>query len=113
MPIYCYKTADGEVVDRVFAMGKAPEAITLDDGRPAERNFQAEHSPRTAGGGWPMEPCFASGVNASQAGELREFFAKHGCKTEVTSDGDPIYISPSHRKRALKVRGIHDKASYN
>jgi hypothetical protein len=111
---YCYQTGDGEIVDRVFCMGKAPERITLDDGRVAERSFQAEHSGTRRAGGecWPMKPCFASGVNASQAGELRKFLSDRGCKTEVTGDGDPIYTSPAHQKRALKLRGMHNKASY-
>lgn len=112
MPVYCYKAKDGEVVDKVFRMGKAPKKITLADGRVAERSFQAENLPRAAGRGWPMEPCFASGVSATQAPELRKFFADHGCKTEVTNDGDPIYTSPGHRKKALKLRGMYDKSGY-
>ncbi len=115
MPTYCYITKDEEVVDRIFSMGDAPCEVVLDDGRVAERSFQAEH------GGyrrpinddcWPMKPCYASGVNASQASELREYLAKRGCPTEVSPDGDPVYTSASHRRRALKLRGIHDKASY-
>jgi hypothetical protein len=60
-----------------------------------------------------MEPCFASGVNAVQAPELRKFLADRGCATEVTSEGDPIYRSAGHRKKALKLRGMYDKASYS
>ena len=110
---YCYETEEGVVVDRVFQMGKAPAEVTLPNGKVAKRSFRAEHSPRTARGeGWPMAPCYASGVHPSQAGELRKFFFDSGVKTDVTSNGDPIYTSPSHRKAALKVRGLHDKASY-
>jgi hypothetical protein len=112
---YCYETEDGEIVDRVFSMGKAPERITLDDGRGATRSFQAEHAGSRPAGGecWPMAPCVASGVNAEQAGELRKHLADRGCRTEVTANGDPIYTSAAHRKRALKIRGFFDKASYN
>lgn len=60
-----------------------------------------------------MEPCCASGVHASQAQELREHLADRGCPTEVTTDGDPIYTSAAHRKKALKCRGMFDKASFN
>jgi len=56
--------------------------------------------------------CIASGVNANQAGELRDFFAKSGVPTEVTSDGNPIYRNASHRRRALKARGFVDRSSY-
>lgn len=62
---------------------------------------------------WPMKPCYASGVHASQAQELRDHLAKRGCPTEVTPSGDPIYTSAAHRKKALKIRGMHDKASFN
>ena len=111
MPFYCYSTSDGHVEERFFRMGEAPATITLDDGRAAERDFAAEHAPRRAGSGWPMT-CFASGVNAEQSGELRDFLAKAGVPTEVTPDGDPVYTSAAHRKRALKARGFFDRQSY-
>lgn len=111
MPTYCYSTDDGHVEERQFPMGSAPRTITLDDGRVAERDFAAEHLPRRPGSGWPIV-CYASGVNAAQAGELREFFKTHGCPTEVTGDGDPVYTSPEHRRRALKLRGFIDRSSY-
>ena len=115
MPTYCYQTEDGEIIDRVFGMGKAPETITLHDLTVATRNFQAEHagSCRAHGSNWPMAPCVGSGVNAAQAPELRKYLADRGCPTVVTGDGDPIYTSPGHRKKALKLRGIVDRAGYN
>lgn len=111
MPTYCYSTPDGEIIERFFRMGDAPKAIRLPDGRRATRDMEAEHSPRRAGGGWPMV-CFASGVHASQAGELREYFRQHGCPTEVTPAGDPVYRDAQHRKRALKCRNMFDRTSY-
>lgn len=92
-------------------MGEAPRAITLESGVVAERDFSAEHNPRRAGAGWPME-CIASGVNAYQAQDLRDFFAKHGENVEVTNDGNPVYTSLGQRKRLLKLRGFYDKSSY-
>jgi hypothetical protein len=96
-------------------MGKAPESITLDNGALATRDFQAEHSGSRRAGGecWPMKPCYASGVNASQAGELRKHLADRGCPTVVTSEGDPIYTSPGHRTKALRIRGMHDNKGFN
>ena len=60
---------------------------------------------------WPMA-CVASGVQASQAGELREFFRKHGERVDVTSDGDPMYTSARQRSRLLKLRGFVDKSAF-
>ena len=111
MPTYCYKTEEGETAEAIFAMGEAPEMILV-GGQEAVRDFQAEQggAPRSTGSGWPMAPCFASGVNAAQAPELRKFLADRGCPTEVTSDGDPVYRSPAHQKKALGLRNLHNKA---
>ena len=71
----------------------------------------AEQTGTPAKKGWPMT-CFASGVNAAQAGELRDHLAKSGVPTEVTPDGDPVYRDANHRRKALKARGLHDKNSF-
>jgi hypothetical protein len=63
------------------------------------------------GSTWPMV-CVASGVQASQAGELREFFQKHGETVAVTADGDPVYTSSRQRKRLLELRGFVDKSAF-
>ena len=110
MPTYCYETADGVLVEKFFPIGKAPRFVRVGK-KLARRSFAAERkgvpSPRC----WPME-CFASGVNASQAGELRAYLANHGVPTEVTPDGDPVYRSAAHRRKALKVRGLFDKSAF-
>jgi hypothetical protein len=110
MPTYCYSDENGNYEERFFRMGYAPKTIDV-NGCILNRDFSNEHAPRRAGGGWPLE-CVASGVGASQAGELREFFAHKGCPTEVSSNGNPIYRNPSHRKQALKLRGLHDNDSF-
>jgi hypothetical protein len=111
MPTYAYSNDEGQYEERFFRMGDAPREIVAENGAVLLRDFSAEHDPRRAGGGWPLE-CVASGVNAEQAGELRQFFASHGCPTEVSRDGNPIYRDPQHRKRALKLRGLHDRNSF-
>lgn len=63
---------------------------------------------RRGPGRFPYE-CYASGVHASQAGELREVFKSAGEKVEVTSDGNPIYTSRKQRARLLKLRGMCDR----
>ncbi len=115
MATFCFSDESGGVtVERDYPVGKAPESIKLDDGRRAHRDYAAEHRTpvRRAGAGWPMPPCYASGVHASQAGELREFLRKSGVPTEVNRNGDPIYRNVSHQRAALKVRGMHNNADY-
>jgi hypothetical protein len=111
MPTYCFSSASGDIVEEFFPMGKSPQAISI-DGETYERDFLAERQGRPSRKGWPIE-CIASGVNANQAGELRYFFRKHGENVDVTRDGNPIYTSPSQRKRLLKLRGFHDRNSFS
>lgn len=125
MPTYCFTVPDtGETVEREYPLGKAPPKIRLRNRRTAHRDYRAERaqglvknetaSRRGRGKScWPMAPCYASGVHASQAGELREHLRKRGCPTEVTPDGDPIYTSKEHRRKALKARGLHDRNSFD
>jgi hypothetical protein len=112
MPFYCYSDESGCVEERFFRMGKAPEFIVLDNGSKATRDFAAEHSSRRSVAWNPIE-CIASGVPAQQAGELREFYKKHGEIVEVSSRGNPVYTSAQQRKRLLKLRGLHDNDSYS
>ena len=92
-------------------MGEAPGEILVKQ-KIATRDFQAEQVGRPSKTGWPIE-CYASGVHPSQAGELRQHFKDAGVSCDVSSDGDPIYTSHEHRKRALKARGLFDRASFN
>lgn len=111
MPVYCYVTKSGKVFDRVFAIGQAPKTIMVDKNTPARRSFQHENASVQPTAGWPLT-CLASGVNANQAGELRELLKRKGVPTDVTPDGDPIYRDARHRRKALKVRGFVDKQGY-
>ena len=111
MPIYCYETRRGRIIERVFPIGKAPHVIELPRGGEATRNFSAERKGLPPTKGWPMT-CYASGVNANQAGELRSLLASKGVPTEVTRDGDPVYRDATHRKKALRARGLFDKSSF-
>ena len=110
MPTYCYRDDDGNVYERVYSMGQAEKTIKV-DGRVAHRSFQDEMVGVPAKSGWPLE-CLASGVNAAQAGELKKHLADKGVPTEVSRDGNPIYRDSAHRKKALAVRGIHDRSSF-
>ena len=124
MPFYCYTSKRGETVERVFPMGEAPgsieEEVYPDDEESGvifelyERDRAAEWAggPKSGEkGAWPIE-CYASGVNAAQAPELRKFFKDRHFDCEVTNDGDPVYRNPQHRTKALKMRGLHDESSF-
>ena len=95
MPVYCYETSSGGVVDRVFPIGKAPKYVLV-GGRKATRSFSSESCGVPAKKGWPMT-CCASGVNAEDAAKLRKHLSDRGVPTDVTSDGDPVYRDPIHR----------------
>lgn len=122
MVTYCFSTSDGLVtVEREFDRDSVPKFVRI-GGKRAYRDRRAEGAGgfvvtgkcgRSGRGTWPMPPCVASGVHASQAQELRDHLAGSGCPTEVTPGGDPIYTSAAHRKRALKARGLHDKNSFS
>ncbi len=112
-PTYCYSSEDGGVIERFFKMGEAPKRVIMEEtGKVFRRDFAVEQVGVPAKAGWPIE-CYASGVNAAQAGELRDHFKKQGVSCEVTQNGDPIYTSHEHRKKALACRGIHDRNSFN
>lgn len=108
MPIFCFTSDEGVTVERFLPFGKAPKRVHI-EGHPYMRDYRAEQVKVPPLSGWPMPPCVGSGVNADQAQELRDFFSKHNCATEVTRDGDPIYRSKSHRARALKLRNMADR----
>lgn len=109
MPVYCY-TDGRETISRWFPASHHPKRIRR-KGRTYVRDFAAEAVGVPASKGWPLE-CYASGVAPDQAGELRDYLAKKGVPTEVSADGNPIYRDAAHRRKALKARGLHDKASF-
>ena len=122
MPIYCFTTIyGGETIERSFPAGEAPQEV-MDNGMCYIRDYQAEVAGQTAivkgtsnrvKRTWPMAPCVASGVHPDQSQELRDHLSNRGCPTEVSGGGNPIYTSAAHRKKALKIRGFFDKASYS
>lgn len=114
MPRYCYRSKDrnSRLIERVFSSIEIPESFK--EGRTTYVRSRKDewakiYVPPTSG--WPME-CVASGVAPEQAQELRDHFRKCGVPTEVTADGNPVYRNAAHRKKALKCRGFHDRASY-
>lgn len=134
MPTYCYRASNGEIFDKDFPAGEAPDEIFIEPtmigvsvvpGEIATRYRQAEvagmhvsvvgseNRTRQPNNTWPMDPCFASGVHPDQAQDLRDHLRGNGVTTEVTAGGDPIYTSAAHRKKALKARGMYDRNAFN
>jgi len=97
-------------VQRVFPIGKAPRFVLVD-----RVSFRRDYAAESVGvpptTGWPIE-CVGSGVHADQAGELRDHFRKSGVDVTVKDNGNPVYTNAAHRRKALKCRGIVDRASY-
>lgn len=109
MPTYAFRNGR-HVVTRMFRIADRPDHIVV-RGKVFKRSLADERPGVPSSAGWPIE-CVASGVCPDQAGELREFYRKHGVPTEVSADGNPIYRNAAHRRKALKVRGLHDNSSY-
>lgn len=108
---YAYELPDETVVWREFPMmGEIPQTVDV-DGVKAKRSYRSEVKGGKPKKGYPIT-CYASGVNANQAQELRDEFKRVGVPTEVTINGDPVYLDSGHRKRALKARGFFDRAAF-
>ncbi len=124
MPTYCFKNDNGETYEKVFPASEAPDVLLDNLGGKWERDRQAEAAGMTTcvkgsenpvrrhKSPWPMEPCIGSGVHPDQAQELRDHLSVRGCPTEIDKEGNPVYISAAHRRKALKIRGMHDRNSY-
>jgi len=79
-----------------------------------DRDYRAEQTGfRNTPGNWPMV-CWAAGGNPEDIPAMRKVDAEHGVPTDYTSDGDPILISPAHKKKYLRAHGLYDRnASYS
>lgn len=111
MPTYCFKNRkSGKVIECEYKMSDVPKSVKR-SGKIFERDLKSEMVAVPATKGWPME-CYASGVNASQAGDLRDHFKKNGLNIEVSRDGNPIYASAGQRRKGLKCRNLIDKSAY-
>lgn len=128
MPIYCYETAGGAIVERKYPIGGAPKRIRVkkSDGTrvSANRCLAVEIAGQFANvvgtnnpvnnrrKYWPLK-CVSSGVHPDQAQELRNHYKKHGLNIHVDKEGDPHYEDASQRKKALKCRSQYDRNSFS
>ncbi len=114
MPLYCFRNqADGEVVEEVFPIGKAPKRIHR-EGKHYIRDIAAEHNDRVhvSGGIWP-KVSHAAGCHPDQIGEFKEFDKKNGVRgSEYLPNGDVKFASKRSRDRWLKAHGYIDRSAY-
>ena len=115
MPTYCYRSRDRQrkLIQRVFSVSERPEHFK-EGGRIFDRSREDEWAGVSVPSSVWNQPihCMASGVHPSQRRELEKYFSDHGVPTKVDKDGNPIYTSAAHRKKALKCRGMCDRSAY-
>ena len=72
------------------------------------RDWQADFGKRSPCGNWPMAS-YAAGVHPKQIPEMRAFDKKHGVPTDYSSDGDPEFRGPKHRRKYCEAHGLFDR----
>jgi len=106
MPTYCYRTSDGELVERSFRIGKAPRCVRLEDGRIAERSFRDELPTHVRGDTWPRKSQ-AMGVHLSQIDSETKRLGSMGIPTQFDDKtGAAILESPRHEKKLREALGL-------
>ena len=110
MPIYCYKCPScgaRKEVDKPMSQSKRPE-LCDNDGFVMQRDFNTEHPIQRSADKWPMAS-YAAGISPDEIPEMRKHDRAHGVPTDYTSDGDPIFTGPKHRKRYCQLHGLYDR----
>lgn len=114
MPIYEFKTDDGDVVEVFMSYAEHDkrvknEVITLDDGRNAKTFWNPHSNISTVPANYPMVST-AAGVHPGQIQEHMEYLRSKGCgQVDHTKDGDMIFQDKAQRKRVLETLGLYDR----
>jgi hypothetical protein len=113
MPIYCYASADGRVVEQMFPMGKQPDSIEV-EGEILDRAYGAEGKGGFRPGNWPMVSNIAFGFDADQMAEVRAQDHANGLGTTDYVKGEdgtfaPEFTSPNHRKAYCESQNMFDR----
>ena len=112
MPVYCYSTAEGEIIEHFQFTLDPPDTITGEDGTVAYRDYQAEHGSRKWQQGIPWsEPLhsLSLGVNPKQIPEAEKKMAALGCPTKYHPvTGDMLITDRQHRNKVMKISGVRD-----
>lgn len=115
MPIYEFKTDDGEVVEVFMSFAEHDrrvknDTIKLDDGRKAKTFWNSKSLISTVPGNYPMVSANA-GVHPGQIKEHMEHLRSMGCgQVNHTKDGDVILESRGQRKKVLEALGLYDRS---
>lgn len=115
MPMYEFKTDDGEVVELFLPFAEFDRRvkggrITLDDGREASSYFNPHSGISTVPANYPMVSS-AAGVHPGQIKEHMEHLRQKGCgQVNHTKDGDIIFESKGQRKRVCEALGLYDRS---
>lgn len=114
MPIYEFRTEDGDVVELVMPFAEFDRRvkdgkITLDDGREAHSYFNPHAGISTVPSCYPMVSS-AAGVHPGQIKEHMEHLRQKGCgEVEHTKDGDVIFHDKRQRKKVCEALGLYDR----
>lgn len=120
MPVYLYRTDDGELIERrmsIAEMQRLGNDIWVPDGKggvkQARRDRMAEYAGqgRRSSSGWPMLSD-AMGIGRADPRKFMERDKKHGVPTEyVERDGThvPKFESPGHRKAYCRSYEMNDR----
>jgi len=114
MPMYEFKTDDGEVVALMMPFAEFDrrvknDTIKLDDGRKAKTHWGGMSGISTVPANYPMVST-AAGVHPAQIKEHMDHLRKMGCgQVDHTKDGDLIFNDKKQRKKVLEALGMFDR----
>lgn len=112
MPVYCFTADDGETIEELFAIGKAPETITRRRGKKQveyHRDFGAEgrgfiNTP----GNWPMYSD-SLGCHPRQVKQMQALLQSKGVHAEFNAQGRPKLENARHRAAVCRALGKYDR----
>ena len=108
MPIYCFTSSDGDVLELPFGVKGRPARGTR-NGKTYRYDFAATHRGfRDTPGTFPMAS-EAMGVSHEDIKEAMEVDRRLGVPTEYTPDGRPVFVSRKHRKAYCEAHGFYDR----
>ena len=114
MPMYEFKTDDGEVVELFMPFAEFDRRVkdgklTMNDGRTVASYFNPHVGISTVPANYPMT-CSAAGVHPGQVKEHMEHLKAKGCgQVNHTKDGDIIFESKGQRRKVLETLGMYDR----
>jgi len=107
--IYCYKCDCGRKEEKSLSLAEFRKTTPCRCGKDMVIDITAQQSGRKdTAANWPMESD-ACGVHPDQARDYAKHLREQGVPTEVLPNGNPIFTSREHRKRACAATGMYDR----